>query len=74
MPEMDGFHATRSIRGNPDALTAADTPIIALTANALEQDRQKCLDAGMDDYLPKPVKRKDLAQMLDRFLITRITE
>ena len=53
MPEMDGFEATRRI-GQLDSLVVR-TPIVALTANAFPADRQRCLDAGMDDYLAKPI-------------------
>ncbi|MCP4044175.1 MAG: response regulator [Gammaproteobacteria bacterium] len=63
MPEMDGYDATRAIRGQGKSI-----PIIALTANALESDRQKCLDAGMDDYLSKPFKQNDLAGVFRRWL------
>lgn len=63
MPEMDGLQATRSIR----AKQSADKPapwIIALTANAMEGDREMCLEAGMDDYLGKPIKSTNLANAL----------
>jgi PAS domain S-box-containing protein len=63
MPEMDGFEATRAIRK-----MNMDIPIIALTANAMKGDRELCLDAGMNDYLSKPVKSADMAAILDRWL------
>lgn len=67
MPEMDGFQATAAIRELPDPVTAA-VPIIALTANALAGDRARCLEAGMDDYLPKPLPKAQLLAMVERFL------
>ena len=67
MPEMDGYEATRVIR-KKEAATGRHIPIIAMTANAMRGDRDKCLGAGMDDYLPKPVKLEALDQALGRFI------
>lgn len=66
MPEMDGFEATRLIR-QFEKKQGIHIPIIAMTANAMEGDRKVCEDAGMDDYLSKPVTMKVLAEMLDRW-------
>ncbi len=69
MPRMDGYEATRQIRNWEREGTEGDhIPIIALTANAMQGDRDKCLEAGMDDYIPKPVKKEALLQMVQRFL------
>jgi signal transduction histidine kinase/CheY-like chemotaxis protein len=66
MPVMDGFEATRRIRAQQD--DRARVPIIALTANAMEGDRERCLEAGMDDYLSKPLKPESLKAILERWL------
>ena len=64
MPVMDGFEATRRIRAEEASAGLPPVPIVALTANALEGDRQRCLDAGMDDHLPKPFSEEGLAQVI----------
>jgi CheY-like chemotaxis protein len=63
MPEMDGFEATKTIRLF-ERETGAHIPIIALTANALREDEERCLACGMDAYLSKPIKREKLDELL----------
>ena len=66
MPEMDGYEATRMLRTEEDG--ARRTPVVALTAGAMEGDAQRCLDAGMDAYLTKPVRLDDFATALERWV------
>ena len=65
MPEMDGYEATRALRAEEDG---RHTPIVALTASAMEGDSQRCIDAGMDAYLTKPVHLDDFVGALDRWV------
>jgi len=68
MPEMDGYEAARLIRTAPSTVRNPQVPIIAMTAHALRGDREKCLQADMDDYMPKPVSPQSLAAMLRKWL------
>ncbi len=65
MPEMDGFEATRQIRKNRDGKNM-NTPIIALTANAMKGDREKCIEAGMNDYISKPIHPEDVFRAIEK--------
>ncbi|MHC4875982.1 MAG: hybrid sensor histidine kinase/response regulator [Planctomycetota bacterium] len=68
MPEMDGFEATRAIRElQADGLVQPHLPIVALTANAISGDRERCLEAGMDEYLAKPATGEQIAEVVSRF-------
>src|SRR5256884_3356421 len=67
MPEMDGFEATREIRGRERSSIGKRVPIVALTANAMAQDREECLNAGMDDHLSKPFSIQTMQEMLERW-------
>jgi HPt (histidine-containing phosphotransfer) domain-containing protein len=66
MPEIDGFEATRVLRSREG--DGRRTPIVAMTANAMEGDRERCLEAGMDGYLTKPVRPDDLSTAISRWL------
>ena len=68
MPVMDGYEATRTIRQPTSKVLDRDIPIVAMTAHAMEGDRQKCLDAGMNDYLSKPIDPARLSEVLGRWL------
>ncbi len=82
MPEMDGMQATTKIRkmengkpkpgdGSPDGRASIHIPIIAMTANAMAGDRERCIEAGMDDYITKPIKRELVFQVIDRFVLSK---
>jgi signal transduction histidine kinase/AmiR/NasT family two-component response regulator len=68
MPEMDGFDATAEIRSEEAASHRERTPIVALTANSMDGDRELCLAAGMDDYLAKPFNRNELTKLMQRWI------
>jgi len=67
MPEMNGYEATHAIRDFEAKNDLSRTPIIAATAHALKQDEQRCLDAGMDDYISKPISVALLTAMLEKW-------
>jgi PAS domain S-box-containing protein len=68
MPVMDGFEATRAIREKEADMKSQAVPIVALTASAMQADRERCLQAGMSDFIAKPVQPKELAEVLARWL------
>jgi PAS domain S-box-containing protein len=70
MPQMDGFEAVRRLR-TTEATSGRHMPVIALTANAMPGDVERCLEAGMDDYLSKPVRLRDLERTLERWLAAK---
>ena len=68
MPEMNGLEATQAIREIESSQGLVPTPIIAVTAHSLKGDEDRCLAAGMDDYLSKPISPEKLGAMIDRWL------
>jgi CheY-like chemotaxis protein len=66
MPEMDGLEAARTIR-EIEKITKAHIPIIALTAHAMKGDQDRCLEAGMDAYLSKPIRSADLSKIVQTY-------
>ena len=68
MPEMDGFETTRRIRKGEGGIESKTIPIVALTANAIQGDKERCIDAGMNDYLSKPVDPEQLGEKLQYWL------
>jgi PAS domain S-box-containing protein len=73
MPKMNGFEATAAIR-EKEKLTGEHVPIIAMTANAMQGDREQCLEAGMDDYLSKPIRSSELFRAVERVAETATVE
>jgi PAS domain S-box-containing protein len=73
MPIMDGFEATSKLIEQENTAAQQHIPIIALTANSMQGDKEKCIAAGMDDYLSKPVSQKDFAKMVSKWLLSRKT-
>jgi len=67
MPEMDGMKATKAIRDEG----FDEIPIVAMTAHAMKGDREKCLAAGMDDYISKPIKKKSVFEMIDKWVVQK---
>lgn len=72
MPNMDGYEATRLIRGHEVALGLRPVPIIGVSARAMASDRVFAIDAGMNDYLTKPLRTQELAIVLERWISTAL--
>jgi len=74
MPMMDGFEAARTIRSGVTSVLNSAVPIIAMTANAMQGDKERCIQSGMDDYIAKPVQPKDLVEKLSLWLSKEKTQ
>ena len=74
MPQVNGLQATRKIRENELAQGRVRVPIIAVTANTSQQDRQAALDAGMDDFICKPIDRRDLLERIQRVVAAQAAD
>jgi CheY-like chemotaxis protein len=72
MPEMDGYEATAAIR-EMERETGSHTPIVAMTAHAMKSDQERCLAAGMDDFISKPIHLNELIQKVEQFSSTSLT-
>jgi CheY-like chemotaxis protein len=68
MPRMDGIEATRLIRSSQSVVLRHDIPIVAMTANAMQSDREQCIEAGMNDYVSKPLSPRTLLKVLENWL------
>ncbi|MGF6366660.1 CheY-like chemotaxis protein [Aequitasia blattaphilus] len=68
MPEMDGYEATRRIRES-ECENASNIPILAMTANAFSEDVERCLEAGMNDHISKPINVNELMKKIDNHLL-----
>jgi CheY-like chemotaxis protein len=68
MPQMDGMKATKALRDKG----FNTVPIVAMTAHAMKGDRERCLEAGMDDYIPKPVKREFVFEVLEKWVFNKV--
>ena len=69
MPQLDGYAATKEIRSSQSKVLNHKVPIIAMTANVMKGDREKCLAAGMDDYIPKPINTEKLLKVIEKWLL-----
>jgi signal transduction histidine kinase/Na+/proline symporter/CheY-like chemotaxis protein len=74
MPEMDGYQATKAIRDPGTPVRNHQVPIVAMTANAMKGDRKRCIDAGMNDYIPKPIKADTLKDIIAKYFSSLATE